>query len=148
HFDDLIRGSQTVNTASMSDPILVRADGSYLYTLPSVGDDIDLGITHVIRGEDHISNTGTQIEIIEALGGHIPQFAHHNLLTGAAGEGLSKRLGSLSLADLRQQGYEPLAVAIVAVLTGTSLPVEPYSDLAALARALDLTAISHSPARF
>lgn len=148
HFDDLIRGPQTVNTASMSDPILVRADGSYLYTLPSVVDDIDLGITHVIRGEDHISNTGTQIEIIEALGGHIPQFAHHNLLTGAGGEGLSKRLGSLSLADLRQQGYEPLAVAIVAVLTGTSLPVEPYPDLIALARALDLTAISHSPARF
>jgi glutamyl-tRNA synthetase len=148
HFDDLIRGPQTVNTASMSDPVLVREDGSYLYTLPSVVDDIDLGVSHVIRGEDHISNTGVQIEIIEALGGKVPFFAHHNLLTGAAGEGLSKRLGSLSLSELREAGYEPLAVAIVATLTGTSLPIEPYPDLPALARALDLSMISHGPARF
>jgi glutamyl-tRNA synthetase len=148
HFDDLIRGPQTVNTASMSDPVLVREDGTYLYTLPSVVDDIDLAITHVIRGEDHISNTGTQIEIIEALGGKVPFFAHHNLLTGAEGEGLSKRLGSLSVAELREDGYEAIAVAIVAVLTGTSLPVEPYENLEALARRLDLSMISHGPARF
>ena len=147
-FDDLIKGPQTVNTASMSDPVLVREDGTYLYTLPSVVDDIDLGITHVIRGEDHVSNTGTQIEIIEALGGKVPAFAHHNLLLGAEGEGLSKRIGSLSLSELREAGYEPLAVAIVAVLTGTSLPVEPYPDLAAIARKLDLSMISHGPARY
>ena len=83
HFDDLIKGPQTINTDSMSDPVLIRGDGTYLYTLCSVVDDIDLGITHVIRGEDHVSNTGTQIEIFEALGGAVPQFAHHNLLTGA-----------------------------------------------------------------
>jgi len=147
-FEDLIKGPQTVNTASMSDPVLVREDGSYLYTLPSVVDDIDLGITHVIRGEDHVSNTGTQIEIIEALGGTIPVFAHHNLLTGAQGEGLSKRLGSLSVAQLREEGYEPLAVAIVAALTGTSLPVEPYPDLAAIADRLDFSMVSHGSARF
>lgn len=147
-FDDLIKGPQTVNTASMSDPVLVREDGTYLYTLPSVVDDIDLAITHVIRGEDHVSNTGTQIEIIEALGGKVPFFAHHNLLTGAEGEGLSKRLGSLSLAELREQGFEGLAVATVAALTGTSLPIEPYADLGALSHALDLSAISHGPARF
>jgi glutamyl-tRNA synthetase len=147
-FDDLIRGPQTVNTASMSDPVLVRGDGTYLYTLPSVVDDIDLGITHVIRGEDHVSNTGTQIEIIEALGGKVPTFAHHNLLLGAEGEGLSKRIGSLSLSELRAEGYEPLAVAIVAVLTGTSLPVEPYADLMALAKKLDLSMISHGSARY
>lgn len=148
HFDDMIKGPQTVNTASMSDPVLVREDGSYLYTLPSVVDDIDLGITHVIRGEDHVSNTGTQIEIFEALGGHIPFFAHHNLLTGADGEGLSKRLGSLSLSELRAQGYEALAVASMAVLTGSSLPVEPYDSLAAIAQKLDLSMISHGPARY
>jgi len=148
HFADLIKGEQTVNTASMSDPVLVREDGSYLYTLPSVVDDIDLGITHVIRGEDHVSNTGTQIEIFEALGGTVPFFAHHNLLTGAEGEGLSKRLGSLSLAELRGEGYEPIAVAIVAVLTGTSLPIEPYPDLASIARKLDLSMISLGPARY
>ena len=147
-FTDLIKGPQTVNTASMSDPVLIRADGSYLYTLPSVVDDIDLAITHVIRGEDHVSNTGTQIEIFEALGGRVPLFAHHNLLTGAEGEGLSKRIGSLSLGELREAGYEPMAVAIMAVLTGTSLPLEPYPDLESLGHALALSMISHGPARF
>jgi glutamyl-tRNA synthetase len=147
-FDDLIKGPQTVNTASMSDPVLVREDGSYLYTLPSVVDDIDLAITHVIRGEDHVSNTGTQIEIIEALGGAIPRFAHHNLLTDAEGQGLSKRLGSLSVSDLREGGYEPMAIAIAATLTGTSLPVEPYADLMAIAERLDLSMVSHGAARF
>ena len=148
HFEDLIKGEQTVNTASMSDPVLIREDGTYLYTLPSVVDDIDLGITHVIRGEDHVSNTGTQIEIFEALGGPVPFFAHHNLLTGAEGEGLSKRIGSLSLSELRAEGFEPLAVAIVAVVTGTSLPIEPYSDLPSIARKLDLSMISLGPARY
>ena len=147
-FNDLIKGPQTVNTASMSDPVLIRADGSYLYTLTSVVDDIELGITDVIRGEDHVSNTGTQIEIFEALGGVVPRFGHHNLLTGAEGEGFSKRLGSLSLRDLREAGYEPLAVAIMAVLTGTSLPIEPYPSLDAIAEKLELSMISHGPARF
>lgn len=147
-FDDLIKGPQTVNTASMSDPVLIRADGSYLYTLPSVVDDIDLAITHVIRGEDHVSNTGTQIEIFEALGGRVPAFAHHNLLTGADGEGLSKRLGSLSLSDLREAGYEAMAVAAVAVLTGTSLPVGAYADLDAMAAGFSLSVVSHGAARF
>lgn len=147
-FNDLIKGPQTVNTASMSDPVLIRADGSYLYTLPSVVDDIDLGITHVIRGEDHVSNTGTQIEIFEALGGPVPTFAHHNLLTGAEGEGLSKRIGSLSLQELRKAGYEPMAVAVEAVLTGTSLPLEPYASLDELARVFSLAAVSHGSARF
>lgn len=147
-FNDLIKGPQTVNTASMSDPVLVRADGSYLYTLPSVVDDIDLAITHVIRGEDHVSNTGTQIEIFEALGGKVPTFAHHNLLTGAEGEGLSKRIGSLSLGELREAGYEPMAVAIEAVLTGTSLPLEPHANLDELAGVFSLSAVSHGSARF
>jgi len=148
HFDDLIKGPQTVNTASMSDPVLIREDGSYLYTLPSVVDDIDLGITHVIRGEDHVSNTGTQIEIIEALGGAVPVFGHHNLLTDAQGQGFSKRLGSQSIADFRTDGYEPLAIAIVATLTGTSLPVEIYDDLDAIAEKLEFSMISHGSARF
>lgn len=147
-FDDLIKGAQTVNTASMSDPVLVREDGSYLYTLPSVVDDIDLGITHVIRGEDHVSNTGTQIEIFEALGGAVPVFGHHNLLTDAEGQGLSKRLGSQSIADFRAEGYEPLAVAIMASISGTSLPVEAYETLDEIAGRLDFSMISHGPARF
>lgn len=147
-FEDLIKGAQTVNTASMSDPVLVREDGSYLYTLPSVVDDIDLGITHVIRGEDHVSNTGTQIEIFEALGGPVPIFGHHNLLTDAEGQGFSKRLGSQSLSDLRAEGYEPLAIAIMASITGTSLPIEPYASLDDIAAKLDFSMISHGAARF
>ena len=147
-FEDLIKGPQTVNTASMSDPVLIREDGSYLYTLPSVVDDIDLAISHVIRGEDHVSNTGTQIEIIEALGGSVPVFAHHNLLTDAQGQGFSKRLGSQSIADFRVEGYEPLAIAIMAAITGTSLPVEAYASLDEIADRLDFSMISHGPARF
>lgn len=147
-FADLIKGPQTVNTASMSDPVLVRGDGSYLYTLPSVVDDIDLGITHVIRGEDHVSNTGTQIEIFEALGGAIPTFAHHNLLTDAEGQGFSKRLGSQSISDFRDAGYEPMAIAIVASITGTSLPIETYETLDEIANRLDFSMISHGSARF
>ena len=148
HFDDLIKGPQTVNTASMSDPVLIREDGTYLYTLPSVVDDIDLGITHVIRGEDHTSNTGTQIEIFEALGGAVPTFAHHNLLLDSNGEPFSKRAGSQSISGFRELGYEPMAVAIMSSLTGTSLPVEPYETLDEIALKLDFSNISHSSARF
>jgi|SRR5690554_4834041 len=147
-FDDLIKGAQTVNTNAMSDPVLIREDGSYLYTFTSVVDDIDMGVTHIIRGEDHVSNTGTQIELFEALGGKAPIFGHHNLLTDAEGQGFSKRLGSLSLAKLREDGYEPLAVAIMASITGTSLPVEPYESLEAIADKLDFSMISHGSARF
>ena len=147
-FKDLIKGPQTVNTASMSDPVLVREDGTYLYTLPSVVDDIDLGITHVIRGEDHVSNTGTQIEIFEALGGAVPIFAHHNLLTDSEGLGFSKRLGSQSIADFRAEGYEPMAIAIMASITGTSLPIETYETLDEIANRLDFSMVSHGAARF
>ncbi|MEX0628785.1 MAG: glutamate--tRNA ligase [Cucumibacter sp.] len=147
-FDDLIRGPQIVHTDAMSDPVLVREDGSYLYTLPSIVDDIEMGISHVIRGEDHVTNTGAQIELIEALGAKLPAFAHHNLLVDAKGEGLSKRLGSLSIGALREAGYEPLAVALVATLTGTSEPVAPHASLPGLAEAFDLSTVSRAPARF
>lgn len=145
---DLVRGEQAVDTATLSDPVLVRADGSYLYTLTSVVDDIEMGVTHVVRGEDHVTNTGVQIEIFEALGGTVPVFGHHNLLTLPSGEGLSKRLGHLSLTALREEGQEALAVAALAVLTGTSLAVEAVADLDALAERLDFAKISRAPARF
>ncbi len=132
-WDDMVRGRCDVDTATLSDPVLVREDGSYLYTPTSVVDDIEMGVTHVVRGEDHVTNTGVQIEIIEALGAVPPTFAHHNLLTLPSGEGLSKRLGHLSLRALREAGEEALAVASLAVLTGTSLAVEPVADLDALA---------------
>lgn len=147
-WDDGVRGDQMIDTAALSDPVLVREDGSYLYTLPSIVDDIDLGVTHIIRGEDHVANTGVQIGIFEALGSPAPVFAHHNLLVDAKGEALSKRLGSLSISGLREAGFEPQAVAALAVLIGTSLPVEPVADIMDIARAFDLSTISRSPARF
>lgn len=145
---DGVRGETRIDTASLSDPVLVRADGSYLYTLPSVVDDIDIGITDVIRGEDHITNTAVQIELFEALGAQAPGFAHHNLLTLASGEGLSKRLGHLSLSALAAEGYEPSAVAALSVLIGTSRSVEPVADLNELMGMVELSDISHSSAKF
>ena len=119
-WNDLVRGEETIDLASLSDPILIREDGTYLYTLPSVTDDIDMGITHVIRGDDHVTNTAVQIALFKALGAEPPAFGHHNLLTTVTGEALSKRTGALSIAGLREAGLEPMTVASLAVLTGTS----------------------------
>jgi glutamyl-tRNA synthetase len=145
---DLVRGEQAIDCASLSDPVLVRADRTYLYTLPSVVDDIDIGVTHVIRGEDHVTNTAVQIELFEALGARPPDFAHHNLLTLPSGEGLSKRLGHLSLQALREKGYEPTAVAALAALIGTAHAVEPIGAVADLVGKVDLAVVSHSAAKF
>ncbi|MGQ0483981.1 MAG: glutamate--tRNA ligase [Hyphomicrobiales bacterium] len=145
---DLIRGPQHIDTASLSDPVLVREDGSYLYTLPSVVDDIDFGISHVIRGEDHVVNTAVQIEIAEALGGAAPAYAHHSLLTGADGKGLSKRLGSLSIAAMRKAGLEAMAVVSLAALLGTSESIHPCADYRELIEGFDLAKLSRAPARF
>lgn len=145
---DGVRGPSRVDCASLSDPVLIRADGSFLYTLPSVVDDLDLGITDVVRGEDHVTNTAVQIQLVTALGGAPPRFAHHNLLTTASGEGLSKRSGALSVASLRDDGIEALALAALAVLTGSSEAVRPVTDLDVLAALFDLAHISRNPARF
>ncbi len=145
---DMVRGPAHVDCASLSDPVLIREDGTYLYTLPSVVDDIDLGITHVIRGEDHVTNTAVQIQLFEALGAAAPVFGHHNLLTTASGEGLSKRLGHLSIRGLREAGIEPQAVASLAVLVGSAEAVRPVASLDELARLVDLAHISRAPARF
>ncbi len=145
---DLIRGESHIDCASLSDPVLVREDGSYLYTLPSVVDDIDAGVTHIIRGEDHVTNTAVQLQLFSALGGVGPRFAHHNLLIGADGQGLSKRSGALSIAGLREAGVESLAVAAMAVLTGSSIAVQPVHSLPELAGLFDLGSISRNSARF
>jgi glutamyl-tRNA synthetase len=145
---DLVRGESHVDCASLSDPVLVRADGSYLYTLPSVVDDAEVGVTYVIRGEDHVTNTGVQVQLFEALGAPVPVFGHHNLLTTAEGEGLSKRLGHLSLRSLREAGYEPASVRSLAVLTGSAEAVRPVASLDELATLIDLAHLSRAPARF
>ena len=148
---DLVRGPSHIETSSVSDPILIRADGSYLYTLPSVVDDLEAGITHIIRGEDHVTNSAAQIEIFEALGGKgsAPQLGHHPLLVGKDGEKLSKRLGSLSVKGLREdEDIEPMAVLSLLAKLGTSDPVEARSSLEALAADFDLAKLSRTPARF
>ena len=147
-WNDLIRGPQQIDTTGLSDPVLVREDGSYLYTLPSVIDDIDMQITHVIRGEDHVVNTAVQIEITQALGGAVPNYAHHSLLTGADGKGLSKRLGSLSIAAMREGGLEPMAVVSHAALLGTSDNIHPCPDYSELVDGFALDKLSRAPARF
>ena len=148
HWNDLVRGESHIEAGSLSDPVLIREDGTYLYTLPSVVDDIDLGITHVIRGEDHVTNTAVQIQLFETLAGKAPIFGHHNLLTTASGEGLSKRSGSLSIGGLRDAGIEPLAIAALATLTGSSDAVHPVISLQELGEAFDLSHVSRGAARF
>ncbi|QSR21361.1 glutamate--tRNA ligase [Hyphomonas sp. KY3] len=145
---DLVRGDQSIDTSSLSDPILIREDGSYLYTLPSVVDDIEAKITHVVRGEDHVTNSGAQIEIFKALGGTAPAMAHTPLLIGADGQGLSKRLGSLSMGELRAQGYEPMAVSSLLAKIGTSDNVEARETLDQLVAEFDFGKIGRAPARF
>jgi len=147
-WDDLVRGPSEVDTASMSDPVLIREDGAFLYTLPSVADDVDMEITHVIRGEDHVTNTGAQIEVFEALGARPPAFAHMPLLVGADGEALSKRLGSLSVEQLREAGYEPLAVLSHLGRIGTSDPLEIAPSLEVLSQTFDFGKMGRAPARY
>ena len=147
-FDDAIRGAQKVDAASLSDPVLIRADGQLLYTLASVVDDAEMGVTHVVRGADHVTNTGAQIQIFQALGTQAPAFAHHSLLTGPEGESLSKRLGTLALKDLREAGVEPLALVAFMARLGSSLPVEVITDRSALIETFDLSGFGMAPTKF
>ncbi|WP_428685258.1 glutamate--tRNA ligase [Sphingopyxis sp.] len=144
---DMVRGDQNFEPKTMSDPVIRRADGSWLYLLPSVIDDIDMGITHVVRGEDHVSNTAAQIQMFDALGAKPPQFAHEALLVGTEGK-LSKRLGSLGMANLRDEGIEPIALVALLARLGTSDPVEPVTSVAPLIASIDFARFGRAPARF
>jgi len=145
---DAIQGAVSIDAASVSDPVLIRADGQVLYTLASVVDDIEMGVTDVVRGADHVTNTATQIQIIAALGGTPPRFAHHSLLTGAQGEALSKRLGTLSLRDLRAQGVEPMALLSLMARLGSADPVELRTDMADLIAGFDIERFGAAPTKF
>lgn len=145
---DGILGDISIDAASVSDPVLIRADGQFLYTMASVCDDIDFGITHVVRGSDHVTNTATQIQIIQALGGNVPSFAHHSLLTGPQGEALSKRLGTLSLRDLRAAGVEPMALISLMARLGSSQPVELRSSIEEVVEGFDLSSFGAAPTKF
>jgi glutamyl-tRNA synthetase len=153
-WEDGIRGAQKFDPATLSDPVVRRADGSWLYMLPSAVDDIDMGITHVLRGEDHVSNTAVQIQMFTALYAaqhdvqhSLPQFAHEALLVGNEGK-LSKRLGSLGCDAFREKGIEPQAIIAMLARLGTSQPVEPVADRQALVESFDLAHFGRAPARF
>ncbi len=145
---DLIRGEVEIDTAHLSDPVLIREDGRFLYTLPSVVDDVDFAVSHIIRGEDHVTNTAVQIEIFEALDAAVPAFAHHPLLIGAGGEALSKRLGSLSLRLLREDGIEPMAADLYLAKTGTSDSIAPFAAMDELIAGFAIEKIGRAPAHF
>lgn len=144
---DLIRGDQRFDPKLLSDPVIRRADGSWLYMLPSVIDDIAMGVTHVLRGEDHVSNTATQIQMFTALGAQLPAFAHEALLTGSEGK-LSKRLGSLGVAHFRDIGLEAMSVASLLARLGSSQPIEPFADMQPLIDSFDFAHFGRAPARF
>src|SRR5215210_97135 len=144
-WNDLIRGAQRFDPKLLSDPVVRREDGSWLYLLPSVIDDIDLKITHVVRGEDHVSNSAAQLQMFEALGAKPPEFAHEALLVAAEGK-LSKRLGSYGAEHLRDEGVEPMALLSLLARIGTSQPVEPTASLDELAESLDFSLFGRAPA--
>jgi glutamyl-tRNA synthetase len=146
-WDDLIRGEQRFDPKLLSDPVVRRADGSWLYLLPSVIDDVDMAVTHIVRGEDHVSNSAAQIQMFEALGATPPAFAHEALLVAAEGK-LSKRLGSYGAEHLREEGVEPMALLSVLARIGTSQPVEPVGALDELAATFDFSTFGRAPAHF
>ena len=145
--NDLIRGEQRFDPKLLSDPVVRREDGSWLYLLPSVIDDIDLAITDVVRGEDHVTNSAVQTQMFEALGANSPRFAHEALLVAAEGK-LSKRLGSYGAEHLRAEGVEPMAMLSVLARIGTSQPVEPVAGLDELAAGFDFATFGRAPAHF
>ncbi len=145
---DGIIGDISIDASSVSDPVLFKNDGQILYTLASVVDDTEMGITHVVRGSDHVTNTATQIQMIEALDGAVPTFAHHSLLTGPQGEALSKRLGTLSLRDLRKSGVAPMAILSLMARLGSSDPVELRENVDEIVAGFDLSKFGSAPTKF
>lgn len=146
-WNDMIRGEIKYEAKNLSDPIIIREDGSFLYHLPSVIDDFDFGITHIVRGEDHVTNTAAQIQMFEALGGKVPVFAHLPLLTGKEGK-LSKRLGSLGVVQLREEGIEAMAICSFLAKLGTSEAIEPFDSLEELAASLDFSKMGRAQPKF
>jgi glutamyl-tRNA synthetase len=145
---DGIIGDISIDAASVSDPVLFKNDGQILYTLASVVDDTEMGLSHVVRGSDHVTNTATQIQIIEALGGTVPTFSHHSLLTGPQGEALSKRLGTLALKDLREAGIAPMAILSLMARLGSSDPVELRANIAEIVDGFDISKFGSAPTKF
>jgi glutamyl-tRNA synthetase len=147
-WQDIVRGEQSIQMSSLSDPVILRADGRFIYTLASVIDDGDHGITHILRGEDHTTNSAAQIQLFEALGYTVPAMGHFALLAGADGEGLSKRIGSLSIGSLRDEGIEAMAIASLLARIGTSDPVEVRANMDDLVAGFDISRFGRATPRF
>ena len=145
---DLVKGDSSINMSSLSDPVLLRADGRVIYTLASVVDDIEYGITTILRGEDHVTNSAAQIQLFQALGARVPELGHMALLIGSDGENLSKRLGSLSIKELRESGFEPLAITSLLSRIGTSDSIEPFVKLNEIIEQFSINKFGRSSARF
>ena len=145
---DMVRGDVAYHMSSLSDPVLFREDGRVIYTMASVVDDIDHAITHIIRGEDHVTNSAAQIQLFEALGARAPEMGHVALLAGADGEGLSKRLGSLSIGQLRDEGMQPAAIASLLARIGTADPVVPQPALGEIIDGFDQSRFGRATAKF
>ena len=146
-WQDLIRGAVSINAAHISDPVLVREDDVPLYTLSSTVDDGENAVTHILRGEDHVSNTAVQIQIFQALGYEVPQFAHNALLQMKDGK-ISKRKGGAEIAALREDGIEPMAVNSLLARLGTSDPVEVFGSLGELVQQFDIGKFGRSAALY
>lgn len=148
-WDDMIRGPVKFDSKDMSDPVLIREDGSPLYHLCSVIDDIDFKITHIVRGEDHVSNTAMHIQMFKAIGSEPPSFAHMPMIMDAEGGKLSKRLGSLSIKDLREnEGLEPMAIISFMALLGSSESIEPFTSIEPLLEKFDISKFSKGAPKF
>ncbi|PHP27222.1 glutamate--tRNA ligase [Limimaricola cinnabarinus] len=146
-WEDGILGPVSIDAASVSDPVLIKESGQVLYTFASSVDDAEMGITDVVRGSDHVTNTATQIQIIRALGFEPPRFAHHSLLTGPQGEALSKRLGTLSLRDLKEAGIEPMAILSLMARLGSSQPVELRQTPQEVIEGFDIATFGSAPTK-
>ncbi len=146
-WNDMIRGEVRINARTVSDPVLVRADGIPLYTFCSVVDDIDYNISHILRGEDHVTNTAVQTQIFTAMGSAIPTFGHMALIKTKDGE-LSKRTGGGDIRSLREEGLEAMAINSLLARLGTSDPIEPIAEMSTLIAAFDISKFGRAPANY
>ena len=147
-WNDMIRGECNYNMSSLSDPVIMREDGKPIYTLASVIDDIDHKITHIIRGEDHVTNSAAQIQLFDALGAKPPKLGHLSLLSGSEGEGLSKRIGSLSLGSIKEKNIENISLVSMLSSIGTSQSITHFGNIDSIIEKFDINNFSRNTAKF
>ena len=148
NWNDLVKGASQYNMSNLSDPVIIREDGRVIYTLASVVDDIDFEVTDILRGEDHMTNSAAQIQLFEALESSPPNLGHLSLLTDISGAGLSKRLGSISLRDLKDEGFQPMAISSLLSKVGSSDAIEIFRDINQIISDFDISKFGKSKPKF